>query len=101
MPSASSTSGLSMSMSRRVRASLSSLRPMPQPISTASQPSIRARTASSAASASLPCWDGRGEGMALSHFTATMGQISSGTPRNTSPLPLRTAAEAASTGAPV
>ena len=39
--------------------------------------------------------------MALSHFTATMGQISFGTPRNTNPLPLRTAAEAANTGAPV
>ena len=39
--------------------------------------------------------------MALWHFTATMGQMSSGTPRYTRPLPLRTAAEAASTGAPV
>ena len=39
--------------------------------------------------------------MASRHFTAAMGQISSGTPRDTRPAPPRTAPEAASTGAPV
>ena len=44
---------------------------------------------------------GRGKGMASSHLTATMGQMSRGTPRNTSPAPVRRAPRAASTGAPV
>ena len=39
--------------------------------------------------------------MAPQHFTAAAGHMLSGTPRNTSPQPLRSAAAAHSTGAPV
>ena len=39
--------------------------------------------------------------MAQAHRAATMGYTSSGTPTNTRPLPVRTAASPAYTGAPV
>ena len=39
--------------------------------------------------------------MAETHLAASTGQMASGTPRNTSPHPDRTAAAVASQGAPV
>ena len=86
MPSASSTTGTFRSSSReRTSRSVRGARPSPGPMSTPSQDDARLRISSYRA--------GRGKGMASRHFTAAMGQISSGTPR--------TAPEAASTGAPV
>ena len=101
MPSASSTSGWGRSISRRTSASVCQPRPRPQPSSTASQPAARRRIVSSASRDSRPSASGRGKGMASSLFTAATGQILSGTPRNTSPAPERTAPRLANTGAPV
>ena len=53
------------------------------------------RTVASAASDTPPAFSGKGAGMALSHLAATTGHTLSGTPKNTKPLPLRTAASAA------
>ena len=74
---------------------------MPQPIATASHPAARRRMSSSAARESLPSSVGNGWGMVSSDFTAATCQMSDGTPRNTSPQPLRTAAREQNTGAPV
>ena len=46
-------------------------------------------------------FSGSGNGMAEAHLTASTPQMLSGTPRNTNPQPLRTAAEAVRYGAPV
>ena len=56
----------------------------------------------SPSSESMPSFPaGRGWGMASSSLPAAMGQMGAGTPTVTSPAPERTAARAASTGAPV
>ena len=56
--------------------------------------------ASSARGDSFPSSDGRGKGIASSHFIAATGHTGSGTPRYTSPDPVRTAARPAKTAAP-
>ena len=100
MPSASSTRGRGRSSSRRTSPSHPGLRPRPQPASTASQLPARCRMASSARGDSFPSSDGRGKGIASSHFIAATGHTGSGTPRYTSPDPVRTAARPAKTAAP-
>ena len=65
------------------------------------KPCRRSRSSGSAPRHSRPSRSGSGNGMAELHFTASMGQMDSGTPTDTSPQPVRTAADAARYGAPV
>ena len=56
--------------------------------------------APSARGDSFPSSDDRGKGITSSHFIAATGHTGSGTPRYTSPDPVRTAARPAKTAAP-
>ena len=77
-------------------------RPRPGPIRHTPQADRRAKAASPASRESCPSLPaGRGWGMASSSLAAATGQTGAGTPTVTSPAPERTAAWAASTGAPV
>ena len=102
MPSASSTAGFSVSeSSRRMSSAVSALRPKPGPRASTSQRESRSRMPSMARRESPPSSAARGKGMAEVHFTASTGQMSSGTPRWTKPQPPRTAPSAVSQAAPV
>ena len=102
MPSASSTTVFSVSASsRRTSSAVPSRRPRPGPRASTSQRESFSRMPSRAPRASPPSFAARGKGMAEVHFTASTGQMSSGTPRWTRPQPPRTAPSAVSQAAPV
>ena len=94
MPSASSTSGFSVFRSSHTRWAVSRLRPSPGPSASTSQPSSFSRICGRAFPASMPFFSGSGKGMAETHLAASMGQMVFGTPSDTSPQPVRAAADA-------